>query len=155
MLSLFQILEEWWCRKFSLCTINSAGSYRLLKTGLYCVIKCHSILNILGQFVWNWYCGELACQFRKCKRCGFNPWVWKIPWRRAQQPTPVFLPGNSHGQRSLAGYNPWGCEKSDKTEATQHTCTQFCFLFKCLIVFIFEVTQAGICVWEQGQRQNF
>ena len=39
---------------------------------------------------------------------GFNPWVGKIPWRRKWQPTPVFLPGESHGQRSLAGYSPWG-----------------------------------------------
>ena len=38
------------------------------------------------------------------KRCGFDPWVRKIPWRRAQQPTPVFLPGEAHGQRSLVGY---------------------------------------------------
>jgi len=37
---------------------------------------------------------------------GFDPWVGKIPWRRARQPTPVFLPGDSHGQRSLKGYNP-------------------------------------------------
>jgi len=41
---------------------------------------------------------------RKLKRCRFNPWVGMIPWRRAQQPTPVFLPGESHGQRSLVGY---------------------------------------------------
>ena len=39
-------------------------------------------------------------------RCGFDPWVRKIPWRRAWQPTPVFLPGESHGQRSLVGYSP-------------------------------------------------
>ena len=42
------------------------------------------------------------------KRHGFNPWVRKIPWRRAWQPAPVFLPGKSHGQRSLVGYGPWG-----------------------------------------------
>ena len=41
-------------------------------------------------------------------RDGFNPWVEKIPWRRAGQPTPVFLPGESHGQRSLVGYSPCG-----------------------------------------------
>ena len=41
----------------------------------------------------------------RLKRHGFNPWVGKIPWRRAWQPTPVFLPGESHEQRSLAGYN--------------------------------------------------
>ena len=43
---------------------------------------------------------------RRCKRCGFDPWVGKIPWRREWQPTPVFSPGESHGQRSLAGYSP-------------------------------------------------
>ena len=40
----------------------------------------------------------------------------KIPWRRKWQPTPVFLPGDSHGQGSLAGYSPWGCKALDKTE---------------------------------------
>ena len=48
---------------------------------------------------------ESACQ---CRRHKFNPWVRKIPWRRKWQPTPVFLPGEFHGQRSLASYNPWG-----------------------------------------------
>ena len=42
----------------------------------------------------------------------FNPWVWKVPWRKAWQPTPVFLPGESHGHRSLSGYSPWGHTKS-------------------------------------------
>ena len=41
---------------------------------------------------------------------GFGPWVSKIPWRRKWQPTPVFLPGKSHGQRSLTGYSPRGCK---------------------------------------------
>ena len=55
------------------------------------------------------------------KRCGFSPWVGKIPWRRAWQPTPVLLPGESHEQRSLVGYSPWGCKESNVTEATGHT----------------------------------
>ena len=42
------------------------------------------------------------------RRHGFDPWVGKIPWRREWPPTPLFLPGESHGQRSLAGYSPWG-----------------------------------------------
>ena len=46
------------------------------------------------------------------KKRGFNPWVRKIPWRRAWQSTPVFLPGKSHGQRSLAGYTVHGVTKS-------------------------------------------
>ena len=48
---------------------------------------------------------ESACQ---CRRHGFDPWAGKILWRRAWQPTPVFLPEKSHGQRSLVGYRPWG-----------------------------------------------
>ena len=48
---------------------------------------------------------------------GVHPWVRKIPWRRKWQPTPVFLPGKSHGQRSLVGYSPWGRKESDMTEA--------------------------------------
>jgi len=53
---------------------------------------------------------EPACQckrYKKHKGCGFDPWVGKIPWRRAWQPTPVFLPGESQGQGSLACYSPW------------------------------------------------
>ena len=50
------------------------------------------------------------------KRHGFDPWVGKIPWRRAWQPTPVFLPGESHAQRSLVDYSPWGLKESDMTE---------------------------------------
>ena len=46
----------------------------------------------------------------------FNSWIGKIPWRRKWQPTPVFLPGEFHGQRSLAGYSPWGLE-SDTTDS--------------------------------------
>ena len=51
---------------------------------------------------------EPACQCRRQKRCKFDLWVKKIPWRRTRQPTPVSLPGESHGQRSLVGYSPWG-----------------------------------------------
>ena len=46
----------------------------------------------------------------------FSPWVGKIPWRRKWQPTPVFLPGKSHGQKSLVGYSPWGHKVSDTAE---------------------------------------
>ena len=45
-----------------------------------------------------------------------NPWVGKIPWRREWQPTPEFLPGEFHGQRSLAGYSPWGHKELDTTD---------------------------------------
>ena len=51
-------------------------------------------------------------------RCGFDPWVGKIPWRRKWQPAPVLLSGESHGQRSLAGYSPQSHKELDITEAT-------------------------------------
>ena len=46
----------------------------------------------------------------------FDPWVGKVPWRRKWLPTPAFLPGKSHRQRSLAGYRPWDCKELDTTE---------------------------------------
>ena len=55
-------------------------------------------------------------------RHGFDLWVGKIPWRRASQCTPVLLPGEFHGQRSLAGYSPQGFKESDMTEVTYHAC---------------------------------
>ena len=56
---------------------------------------------------------EPACQCRIHKRHRFNPWVGKLPWRRAWHPTPVPLPGKSHGQRSLVGYSPQGHKELD------------------------------------------
>ena len=61
---------------------------------------------------------EPACQCRRHKRWGFSSWVGEIPWRRAWQPTPVFLPGESHGQRSLVSYSPWGPNELDTTDVT-------------------------------------
>ena len=50
------------------------------------------------------------------KGLGLDPWVRKIPWRRKWKPTPVFLPGKSHEQRSLVSYSPWGQKELDTTE---------------------------------------
>ena len=61
----------------------------------------------------------VAQQWRICLQCGrpsFSPWVGKIPWRREWLPVPVFLPGGFHGQRSLAGYCPWGRKESETNE---------------------------------------
>ena len=59
---------------------------------------------------------ESACQYKRPKKCGLDPWVRKIPWSRKWQCTPVFLPGKSHGQSSLAGYSPWDHKEIDTTE---------------------------------------
>ena len=61
-----------------------------------------------------WLSQERVClQWRRLR---FNTWVRKIPWRRQWQPTPVFLSRESHWQRNLAGYSPWGHKESDTTE---------------------------------------
>ena len=59
---------------------------------------------------------ESACQCKRHKRHGFNTWVGKIPWNKAWPPTLVFLPEESHGQRSQVGYSPWGHKESDTTK---------------------------------------
>ena len=61
---------------------------------------------------------EPTCQCRRRKRPRFGLWVGKIPWKRAWQPTPVFLPGEFHGQRNLVGDSPWGRKEADTTEHT-------------------------------------
>ena len=63
---------------------------------------------------------ESACQCRRHRRQQFSLWVGKIPWRRAWQPTPVFLLGESYAQRSLVGHYPWGPKESDMTEVIEH-----------------------------------
>ena len=63
----------------------------------------------------SWLSGtEPPCQCQRHKRRGFDPRVGKIPWRRKWQPTPVFLPGKSHGQRSLVGYSSWVLESQTR-----------------------------------------
>ena len=73
-----------------------------------------------------WLSGkESVCQcsgHRRCRRrrrCGFKSWVGKIPWRRKWQTSPLFLPGEPHGQRSLVDYSPWGHKQSYTTKHTQ------------------------------------
>ena len=60
---------------------------------------------------------EPICQSRRGR---FDPWIGKSPWRRKRQPTPVFSPIKSHGQRSLVGYSPWGGKELD-TSSTHTT----------------------------------
>ena len=92
-----------------------------------------------------WLSGkESACS---CSRCGFDPWVGKIPWRRIWQPTPEFLPKKAHGQRSLVGYNPCGHKQLDTTE---HACTLYQLLNWSLGRYKDE--RHNSCPWAGGQR---
>ena len=62
---------------------------------------------------------ESTCQCKRYKRHGFNPWVGKILWRRKWEPTPVCLPGESHGRRILVGYSSWGCRVRNNLASKQ------------------------------------
>ena len=81
---------------------------------LKCVVQwIFAYVHIHGSFPGHTSGKEPNCRCRRLKRYGFHPWVRKIPWRRKWQPTPVFLPGKSNGQRTLEGYSPWGHKESD------------------------------------------
>ena len=86
-----------------------------------------------------WWLGgkESACQ---CRICGFSPWVEKLPWRRKWQPVLVFLPGKSHGQRSLAGYSPWG-HRVGHDLATKWQQKHSCFTVLCYFLLYSKVNQ--------------
>ena len=66
------------------------------------------------QYSWGFLVAQRICL--QCRRPEFDPWVGKMPCRRAWQPTPVFLPEEFHGQRSLMDYSPWGHKESDMTK---------------------------------------
>ena len=87
----------------------------------------HEKKGMTEEFSWSFSSGagskEPAFQYRRHERHRFDPWVGKTFWSRKWQPTPVFLPGESHGERGLAGYSPWVCKELDMIEVTFHTLT--------------------------------
>ena len=96
--------------KESTCNIGYPGSIpgsgRSLREGIGYPLQ-YSWASLVAQTVKN-----LPAIWRP----GFDPWVGRIPWRRERLPSPVFLPGELHGQRSLVGYSPWSCKESDTTK---------------------------------------
>ena len=119
-----------WCWRLEFSFISDRNHWltRILKNITKSIILgqkgVYEVKEMICCILWGntglprWLSGkESACQCRTCRSHGFDPWVGKIPWRRRKwQPTPVFpvfLPGTSHGQRSLVGYGSWGCEDLD------------------------------------------
>ena len=82
--------------------------------------KGHLLKKKKGSFLRDASGKGSTCQCMRCKRREFDPWVRKIPWKKKWQPTPVFLSGEFHGQRSLVGYSLWGRKESNTTAHT-HT----------------------------------
>ena len=101
------------------------------------ILKYHikRILCLLLDFP-GWLHGkESACQ---CRRHGFSPWVEKIPCRWKWQPTPIFLPGKSSGQGSLAGYSPWAGKELDMTQRLNNNMLAFTMSFSKSQVLTFD-----------------
>ena len=94
-LSSWENQRNWVCEvELRGCGLNSSLGYQT-----WChIVNFHVTLKMVKN---------LPANARRHRRPGFNPWVRKIPWRRAWQPTPIFLPEESHGQRSLEDCSPW------------------------------------------------
>ena len=130
-------------------------SFANYKTGTdYMIFKCRLTSKILWlpvpmvkSIIYNYVCmcvygsipggpmvKESSCQYRRCR---FDPWVRKIPWRRKWQATPVFLFGKCHGQRSLTACSPWGCKESDMTwQLNNNVCVSVCVSVYLRITYI-------------------
>ena len=88
--------------------------HHLLSRPFFLYLLLWVLFTVLLKIIWLYMCKsglpwwlrqKIICL--QCRRPGFSPWLGKIPWRRKWPSTPVFLPGKSRGQRSLAGYSPW------------------------------------------------
>ena len=116
-------VEKWGCEEAVIIMTDAPlqGQMRHPRSPGACRVSVYNIQISPPSCIFiglpRWLSGqEPACQYRRCKRCGFSPCVGKRPWRRTWQPAPVFFPGEFHRKRSLVGYSPWGCKESDTTE---------------------------------------
>ena len=114
-----------WCSAFFMVQL----SYPYMTTGKTIALtrwtfvgKVISLLfNMLSRLVMGFPVAQLVKNLLAVQKTRVHPWVGKIPWRRKWQPTPVSLPGKSHGQRSLVDCSPWGRKESGTTEGLTHT----------------------------------
>ena len=111
-----------------------------------CIMGRHSHLGLPpGSAV------RIYLQCRRRRKHGFDPWVGKIHWRRKWQPTPLFLPGKSQGQRSLVCYNPWGHKELDMRKLDTHVHTHTCAHTHTLSLCLFSTTYLSLV----GSLPNF
>ena len=115
------------------------GSNRNLLIKQYCTTQAYPVAC-------RW---RICLQSRRCRRYGFGPWVGKIPWRRKWL-TPVFLPGESHGQRILVGYCPWDCKSHTWLGIHTHTHTKVT-LFSILLGRDYSLLEAHVRAWNENE----
>ena len=104
------------------------------------------VLLTMPDFLGGSLVKNLTAMQKKREMWVFVPWVGKIPWKRKWQPTPLFLLGKSHGQRSLAGYSPWGCKELDMTKWLS-TNTQVVYKFMSTRSLRFSMLSCVSAVW--------
>ena len=100
--------EGWRDGTWSVISLFIPNDFSLIPTA---IISCLHL---------SWFCSAVKEPTCQCRRPRFNPWVRKICWRRDRLPTPVFLPGKSNGQRSLAGFCDCKVTESDTTKRLNH-----------------------------------
>ena len=98
------------------CSDLAAAAYIHIYTHTHTRTHTHTYINKIIGFPGGTSGKESTCQRGRPRRHRFNLWAGKMPWRRKWQPTPVLLPRDFNGQRSLVGYSPWGCKESHMTE---------------------------------------
>ena len=107
-----------------------------------CILVTSTSHPLLGLSCWlRWY--RTCLQFRGSR---LDPWVWEIPWRRGWLPSSVFMPGTSHGQRSLVDCSPWAHKASDMTEQLTLTFPQPLLSLQWFL-WLFQV----LCMWSRLQ----
>ena len=116
-----------------LCSCQAMGRPLPFMKLRFLWLKIANIMLKLTVFPSDSMVKNLPSNAGRCKRCRFDPWVETIPCSRKWQPTPIFLPGKYHEQRSLAGYSPWGHKELDMTEQLSFTQN---FLFQCVSVIL-------------------
>ena len=152
------------------CRMGSAACPRRAPPLLFTSWKVPSLFTQLHKTVALFLCTGLPWRLRQgriCLQCGrprFDPWVGNIPWRREWKSTPMFLPGEFHGQRSLAGYSPWCCKRV-RHDWVDNIFTTLCIhlhltaafnillFFKkriCAFLFIFKFLAVPHGLWDLG-----
>ena len=100
-------------RCFNLWATKGTNTIREVPTSRNNHLPKASLPTAITLGLWGWLSSkEFTC---KCRRCRFDPWVGKVPWRRKWQPTPIFLSGKCHVQKIPLAYSPWGCKGPDTT----------------------------------------
>ena len=130
----------------SFCVATDIYLFPYLNIWMFAI--CQAMFGLPSWLKWLGTCLQ-------CLRSRFNPWVEKIPWRREWQSTPAFLPGESHGQRSLVGYSPWSHKDSDTPEWLTHTHAQRPFLFPFLLYFWWRNGKESTCQCRRWKRRGF